>query len=74
MQVDWFRLLVGVFAIGFGLYSLFIRGKSSNSTKLNAIKNYWGESKGNLIHLIFYGVLPIILGALVVLKAIGFKG
>lgn len=71
MEIDWFRLLVGIFAIGFGAYSLFIRAKSPDSPKLNAIKHYWGEEKGKLLHLVFYGFLPIILGLAMILKAFG---
>ena len=71
MEIDWLRLVIGILAIGFGAYSLFIRAKSPNSPKLQAIKKQWGEQKGNMIHLVFYGFLPIILGGAMILKAFG---
>ncbi|MFT5072178.1 MAG: hypothetical protein ACI8V8_002152 [Chitinophagales bacterium] len=70
MQIDWFRLVVGILAILFGAYAIFVRAKSKDSTKLNAIKKQWGEDKGAMIHLIFYGFLPVILGGLMLFKAI----
>lgn len=69
MEIDWFRLVVGIIAILFGGYAIFIRAKSKDSTKLNAMKKQWGEEKGAMIHLVFYGFLPIFLGGLMLLKA-----
>lgn len=69
MQVDWFRLVVGILAILFGAYAIFIRAKSPNSVKLNAMKKQWGEGRAHAIHLVFYGILPLVLGGLMILKA-----
>jgi hypothetical protein len=70
MEIDWLRLVIGIFAIGFGAYSIFVRGKSTSSRKLNAMKEYWGEEKGAQIHLFAYGMMPIVLGAFMLVKAI----
>ena len=69
MEIDWFRLVVGILAIIFGLYGIFIRARSADSTKLNAMIKQWGEDKGKMIHFVFYGFLPIVLGCLMLLKA-----
>lgn len=70
MQIDWFRLIIGIFAIGFGAYSIFIRGRSTTSPKLNAMKKYWGDEKGAQIHLFAYGAMPIVLGIFMLIKAL----
>jgi hypothetical protein len=70
MEIDWIRLIIGVVAIGFGSYSIFIRGKSQNSSKLDAIKESWGDQKGSMIHLVAYGIIPIFLGLLMLFRAL----
>lgn len=70
MEIDWIRLIVGILAIGFGAYSIFVRGRSTTSPKLNAMKKYWGEEKGAQIHLFAYGMMPIVLGAFMLVKAL----
>lgn len=69
MEIDWFRIVLGIAAVGFGLYGIFIRGKSSDSAKIQAMEKQWGKDKANVIHLTLYGFLPILLGALMLLKA-----
>ena len=70
MEIDWLRLVIGILAIAFGAYSIFVRGKSTDSAKLNAIKKYWGEEKGTRIHLFAYGMVPIVAGCLMLYKAL----
>jgi hypothetical protein len=70
MEIDWFRLSIGFLAIGFGAYSIFVRGRFTTSPKLNAMKNYWGEEKATKIHFFAYGILPIALGAFMLIKAL----
>ena len=73
MQIDWFRFIIGILAIVFGAYSIFVRAKSSASPKLTAMKNYWGEEKGTRIDLFAYGIIPIVLGIIMLFKALNLE-
>ena len=62
--MDYTNLLLGMFALGFGIYMLYLRlaNNISNSTKLLKMKELMGDKAGNLVHLIAYTILPIALG------------
>jgi ABC-type multidrug transport system permease subunit len=62
--MDYTNLILGVFALCFGLYMLYLRitNNISNSTKLLKMKELMGDKAGNLVHLIAYTILPIALG------------
>lgn len=74
MQIDWLSILLGVFALAFGIYTLIQRQKKPESFhKLIAMKKIFGDSAGNIIHLVAYGILPIFLSVLMFLKAFGIQ-
>ena len=62
--MDYTNLLLGIFALGFGAYMLYLRitNNISNSTKLLKMTELMGDKTGNLVHLIAYTILPIALG------------
>jgi len=62
--MDYTNLLLGMFALGFGFYMLYLRvtNNISNSTKLLKMKELMGDKAGNLVHLIAYTILPFALG------------
>jgi len=67
MEIDWFIMLLGAASIGFGFYTAILRKTSPNKLgKLEAMKKYWGEKQGELIHVIGYSVIPIIIGLVII--------
>lgn len=72
--MDYSSLIPGILGLCFGLFTLGARltGKMDNFSKLHAMKELYGEKKGNLIHLIGYTIVPLVLG--VVLIALSFLG
>ena len=66
-----FNLLLGVFALGYGLYTLYARATSPNKFgKLDAMKKQWGERTGTIVHVVGYTVIPIIVGLVLIATAL----
>lgn len=66
-------ILLGVAALGYGLYTAWARkAKPEQFAKLEPMKKVWGEKAGPIVHVVGYTVVPIILGA--VLVVLGFMG
>jgi len=66
-----FDLLIGVFALGVGLATLVLRFVNpSKLRKLQAMKQYFGDQKGTLIHVTAYTVMPLLFGAFLVWKTL----
>ena len=59
-----FNLIVGIFALCFGIYSLYlwVAGKTEKFGKLESMKKMWGEKLGKTIHIIGYVVAPLLVG------------
>jgi hypothetical protein len=69
--MDPVTVLVGVAAIGYGLYTAWARrAKPEQFRKLEAMKRAWGERSGQLVHLVGYTVVPIVLGIVLVLRGV----
>lgn len=68
-------ILLGVASLGYGLYTVWARrAKPEQFAKLEPMKKVWGEKAGPIVHVIGYTVMPIILGAvLIVLGCMGVK-
>ena len=60
------NLIIGIFALCFGLYSLYlwVAGKTEKFGKLEPMKKFWGEKLGKAIHIIGYVVVPLFTGTL----------
>ena len=61
--MDPVNLALGVFGIGFGLFTLW--GRIANPAmfgKLEAMKKQWGDTAGNAIHITAYTIVPIVAG------------
>lgn len=70
--MDYFSIILGVLAFAFGFYTITSRKKKDyNSARLEAMKSMFGEKKGDTVHLVFYGIVPFILGLMMFLKAFG---
>jgi hypothetical protein len=72
--MDYTNLIIGIFALCFGLYSIYMRltNKFATSEKLIQMKARFGESTGNIIHLVAYTILPLLVG-IVLLSSIYFQ-
>jgi hypothetical protein len=71
--MDLVTITIGVVISLYGIYTLMMRIKSPEKFgKLSAMKDKFGDTAGNTIHIIAYTVLPIVSGVLVVFA--GFKG
>jgi hypothetical protein len=69
--LDPINLALGVFAIGFGLFTLFVRVTNpSKFGKLEAMKKQWGDAAGNAIHLISYIIMPILAGVALLIAGV----
>lgn len=66
-------IIIGTAVFLFGLYSAILRIlRPQKLGKLSALKELFGDSTGNLIHLATYAVLPLIAGVIFLIA--GFKG
>jgi hypothetical protein len=59
--MDYTSLSFGLVAVLLGLYTGYLRltDKLQDSEKLKQMKIRFGESTGNILHLLFYTILPI---------------
>jgi len=66
--MDVFSLLIGLFAVVFGCFTLLARrGKNRDMLKkLAAMRERYGDKTGSLIHILFYSILPIAFGLLII--------
>ena len=65
--MDYFRLAIGAFGIIFGAVNLVLwAANRQNSTKALTMKKQWGEKRGRLIHGVSYGLLPFLIGGVLV--------
>lgn len=69
--MDYTSLIIGAIALAFGLVTLTARltGKMQSFSKLAAMKELYGEKKGNMVHLIGYTILPLVAGAVLIVSA-----
>ena len=68
-----FTVLLGFALVCYGLYTAWARrAKPEQFRKLDAMKRFWGEKNGQLVHIVGYTVVPILSGSVVIL--IGLSG
>lgn len=64
---------IGVFAIVFGGYTVFLRATDpSKLKKLKPMQDMWGERTGFVVHMVAYSLVPIGVGVAMILA--GFRG
>ena len=62
---------LGVFSVGFGIYTLIVRMKAPHKFgKLEAMKKFWGPRRGTIVHIVGYTVFPLVLGSLFLVLAL----
>ena len=73
MSRNWIEIAVGLLALGYGVYSLYVRITDPERIgKLASMKRVYGAKAGSAIHLAMYSIIPIAFG--LVLIASGFLG
>jgi hypothetical protein len=71
--MNYTTLIIGLVVLAFGVCTLIIRIKwPQKFSKLNAMKEKFGEKAGTAIHTISYTVLPIVAGIIFIVS--GLKG
>ena len=66
-------IIIGAAALLYGCYTAYLRIKDpSKFSKLEAMKKFWGERAGMVVHIIGYTVVPICAGIYFIY--LGFKG
>jgi hypothetical protein len=71
--LDLITLGIGVLAIGFGLYSAFLRATNpAKLGKLAPMQKAMGNTAGALVHFAAYSLVPIAFGVLTILR--GMRG
>ncbi|MDH5718039.1 MAG: hypothetical protein OEZ22_10420 [Spirochaetia bacterium] len=69
--MNYFSISAGVIAIGYSIYTVFIRKNNPEKfKKLEPMKKFWGEKLGIVIHFIGYTVTPLIVGIIFIHKGI----
>jgi hypothetical protein len=62
--MDITTVLIGAAALAYGVFTIYARFKKPLLLgKLDAMKEKFGNSTGNLIHIIAYTVVPLAAGA-----------
>ena len=58
------ELIIGILALLYGLYSIYLRVRKDLKawSKLEKMKEFYGEKIGTIIHFISYTVVPIVIG------------
>ena len=63
-----FNVILGGLMVVFGIYTLWARKFAPNRLwKLEPMKKQWGEKAGLVIHVLAYTVLPLVLGAILLI-------
>lgn len=69
--MNWLTILIGVAAVLFGIYTLVVRAKAPEKfSKLEAMKQAWGEKGGLFLHIAGYTLAPIFVGISFILAGI----
>jgi len=65
------NLVLGVFSLGYGLYTLYVRATTPEKFgKLAAMKKQWGDRGGMIVHVVGYTILPILLGGVLIVTSL----
>ena len=63
-------LLIGLAAVGYGIYTAITRARSPEKfKKLEPMKKFWGPRMGIAIHVMGYTLLPVLFGLVAIWNA-----
>ena len=66
--MDLPTIAVGVAAFGYGVFTMYLRKRNPATLgKLEAMKSFWGEKAGQVIHVVGYTVIPMLFGLTAIL-------
>jgi len=66
----WSDIVIGSLAILYGAFTLVMRIKKPSAfAKLEAMKERFGEKPGYWIHVVFYSLLPLVVGGVFLHRA-----
>ena len=69
--MNWITIAIGVVALGFGVYSTYVRLKTPEKFgKLAAMRQQFGDIAGTIIHTVAYSVLPIVAGIIFIILGV----
>lgn len=69
--MNWITIGVGVAAFLYGVYTLIMRFRAPETFgKLEAMKKFWGEKPGLVVHIVGYTLVPMIVGISLVIAGI----
>ena len=65
------KIILGLFCVGYGVYSFSLRHNHPEKFgKLEAMKQAYGDKVGNVVHIVFYSIVPILLGVALLIGSI----
>lgn len=64
MLFNMLSLILGIFFLSLGLFTIYLRVFKNNKWlgKIERMREVYGETLGTIVHIISYTVAPIILG------------
>ncbi len=63
MKTNMVQVLIGILALGYGLYTAYVQIKSPEKFgKLESMKRVYGDRAGKIIHFLLYTLIPIGFG------------
>lgn len=66
-------IVIGIAGLLFGIYTAYIRNaKPEKFGKLKAMQERYGAKHGTIVHIVFYSIVPIIFGGILIFA--GFMG
>ena len=72
--MDFLTLVLGIAAAIYGVYTAYARMKTPEKFgKLEAMKGFWGEKPGIVIHFVAYTIVPIVVGITFIVMAFNGK-
>lgn len=71
MNARWIEIAIGALAIGYGIFTLYTRIRSPERlSKLASMKRVYGNKAGEIVHVIFYTIIPIVFGLILLISGI----
>ena len=70
------ELIIGILALLYGLYTIYLRVRKDSKawSKIEKMKEVYGEKAGTVIHIISYTIVPIAVGIVgIVAYCLGIK-
>ncbi len=69
--MNYFKLILGILALTYGIFTIIQRKRKPESfSKLQPMKEKFGDKAGFALHFTGYSLIPIILGVTLMAQAI----